>query len=79
MSSWSCCSAWDPVTARAEAGQVAGKLAAAIAAAVVLAGTPVAVGASIGVRVSPGDAADFRPLLHVADTRRYAGKHTATR
>jgi diguanylate cyclase (GGDEF)-like protein/PAS domain S-box-containing protein len=65
----------DPVTARAEAEQVAAALQAALLEPLSLAGTVVQVSASIGVSVHPEDGAEFGPLLHAADARMYAAKH----
>ena len=41
-----------------------------------LRGEPVVVGASIGAAVTPDDGTDFTSLLHTADQRMYAAKHT---
>lgn len=48
--------------------------ASPISRPVVLAGQELALGASIGCSVHPGDGDTFAALLHEADTRMYAAK-----
>lgn len=66
-------------TAAVEARQVADELTAVIARPVVLRDREVAVRASIGVSVWPGDGTDFPALLHSADLRMYATRTGADR
>ncbi len=65
----------DAETAGTRASDVAAALSRAVAEPVELEGTTVSVTTSIGLSVSPVDAVDFGPLLHLADLRMYELKH----
>lgn len=56
------------------ASRLADRLAAELAEPISLNGNQVAVGASIGVALSPDDGTQIRELLHVADRRMYDNK-----
>jgi diguanylate cyclase (GGDEF)-like protein/PAS domain S-box-containing protein len=64
----------DPATAGVEARRVADELAAAVRAPIDLRDREVAVGASVGVAVYPGEGEGFEELLHAADLSMYARK-----
>ncbi|WP_298992848.1 diguanylate cyclase domain-containing protein [uncultured Pseudokineococcus sp.] len=66
--------ALDPETAEEDAERVAAAVAAAVARPVDLGGRRVAVGASIGLGLTPRDGTTFGELLHEADQRMYATK-----
>ena len=61
--------------ARSHAEQVAADLRGAVEAPVEVTGGTATVRVSTGVGVFPDDGAEFRDLLHVADTRMYERKH----
>ena len=67
----------DPATAAEEADRVAGELADVVRRPLTVAGEEVAVGASIGLSIFPGDGEDFAALLHRADLRMYDRKAAA--
>jgi diguanylate cyclase (GGDEF)-like protein/PAS domain S-box-containing protein len=68
-----------PESAAAEARQVADELSAAVGASVELGNREVAVRASVGIGVYPGDGEEFAALLHSADVDMYARKTAARR
>ena len=65
----------DPVTAQAEAGQVAAALRAAVGRPLTVRGGELSVGVSIGLAVHPEAGDDFAGLLHHADAQMYENKH----
>ncbi|SOE03419.1 diguanylate cyclase domain-containing protein [Blastococcus haudaquaticus] len=67
-----------PETAAAEARRVADELTTAVGAPLDVGGREVAIGASVGIGVYPGDGEEFAALLHSADVDMYARK-TASR
>ncbi|WP_246063574.1 diguanylate cyclase domain-containing protein [Blastococcus colisei] len=69
----------DPESAAAEARRVADDLSAAVSAPIELGASDVAVGASVGIGVYPGDGEEFGALLHSADVDMYARKTAARR
>ncbi|MEJ5868553.1 diguanylate cyclase [Pseudokineococcus sp. 5B2Z-1] len=66
--------ALDPETAEEDARRVAAAVSAAVVRPVDLGGREVAVGASIGIGLTPRDGTTFGELLHEADQRMYAAK-----
>ncbi|MCW2510331.1 MAG: hypothetical protein JWP68_3479 [Modestobacter sp.] len=67
----------DPVTAQAEAGQVAAALRAAVGRPLTVGGGELSVGVSIGLAVHPDAGDDFDGLLHHADVQMYQSKQRA--
>jgi diguanylate cyclase (GGDEF)-like protein len=63
-----------PASATEEATRLAVALADAVALPVGVHGHDLALGASVGVALFPGDGADVPALLRAADRRRTAGK-----